>query len=499
MLHKLGPRPRPSMRTTLRRESEFDEPLLGSSLVGRTDLSIAPGAGCSNIESAGASQIEIGVPACGPSSEAEPERVGLQAGSTGPGARNLSFVPGTSTPEDPVRPEDIPTVAATLAPDALSTGREPSERIASMAAGVGGFNIDPPPSRPNRINDGILSADTLLPPSEPCSLAPPTNSSTEQDVVEAKQTGDRTVERMPPRIPRTEANIILKNMRGRWLFDVDHPPRSRWIGKLSLFFSLSAVVGLSTALLVLPDEAPRVAGTAAKISQLSDNPSLSRPPILPTHLVVQNRYGSVNEPIPLGVSLAEASGGESLTVVGLITGSKLSAGTPLGVIGWQLSARDLDKVVVYPPTDFIGVMDVVADLRSAHGQPLDLQLIRLEWTKKEDARLTFEHDRVTRPVRTKPLGPAEIDTLTKRAEEFIAMGEIASAQVLLRRAADAGHAQAALALGMTFDPAFLAKKGVVGFAPDVIQALTWYDKAKSLGSTEASRHFERLVGEIMPR
>jgi TPR repeat protein len=82
----------------------------------------------------------------------------------------------------------------------------------------------------------------------------------------------------------------------------------------------------------------------------------------------------------------------------------------------------------------------------------------------------------------------------KRGEDFLKNGDIASARLILRRAANAGHAQAALALGVTFDPRFLAEQGVLGFAPDVAQARAWYERAAELGSSEAARRLERLPG-----
>jgi hypothetical protein len=88
------------------------------------------------------------------------------------------------------------------------------------------------------------------------------------------------------------------------------------------------------------------------------------------------------------------------------------------------------------------------------------------------------------------LDPDAIATL----ERFLKDGDILSARLLLKRAASAGNAQAALELGMTFDPAFLAERGVVGFAPDVAQARGWYERAAELGSIEASRFLERLAG-----
>jgi TPR repeat protein len=65
---------------------------------------------------------------------------------------------------------------------------------------------------------------------------------------------------------------------------------------------------------------------------------------------------------------------------------------------------------------------------------------------------------------------------------------------LLRQAAGTGNAQAALELGMTFDPVYSETWGAVGFAPDVAQAREWYKRAIKLGSTEASRYLEQLTG-----
>ena len=89
------------------------------------------------------------------------------------------------------------------------------------------------------------------------------------------------------------------------------------------------------------------------------------------------------------------------------------------------------------------------------------------------------------------LNPDEIATLVKVAKDFLRRGDIASARVSLKRAALAGNAQAALELGMTFDQAFLAEWGVLGFTADATQAREWYEKASKLGSTEALQHLAR--------
>ena len=67
--------------------------------------------------------------------------------------------------------------------------------------------------------------------------------------------------------------------------------------------------------------------------------------------------------------------------------------------------------------------------------------------------------------------------LLKRGEELISQGDIAAARLMLTRAAEAGDARSALALGATYDPAVLGKLGVLGVAADVAQARAWYGKA----------------------
>src|SRR5215813_14098454 len=48
------------------------------------------------------------------------------------------------------------------------------------------------------------------------------------------------------------------------------------------------------------------------------------------HLAIQNQKGLTIEPLPLGISVADGSGGETVTVGGLAEGTELSFGTALG-------------------------------------------------------------------------------------------------------------------------------------------------------------------------
>lgn len=83
--------------------------------------------------------------------------------------------------------------------------------------------------------------------------------------------------------------------------------------------------------------------------------------------------------------------------------------------------------------------------------------------------------------------------LIKRGAQFIDAGDFASARVVLRRAAESGNPDAALAMAATYDPAALKRLGVKGLAPDAEKARLWYEKARQLGSQEAPQLLERLA------
>jgi hypothetical protein len=86
----------------------------------------------------------------------------------------------------------------------------------------------------------------------------------------------------------------------------------------------------------------------------------------------------------------------------------------------------------------------------------------------------------------------ELASLLKRGRELIDVGDIASARLLLQRAADAREPQAAFALAGTYDPAVLSRVKAYGIAPDLAMARSWYEKAREFGSSDAQRRLEQL-------
>jgi hypothetical protein len=98
------------------------------------------------------------------------------------------------------------------------------------------------------------------------------------------------------------------------------------------------------------------------------------------------------------------------------------------------------------------------------------------------------------PTTAKPAtNPQEIALLVERGRALFEAGDVAAARLFFRRAANAGDAAAAVAMGATYDPDVLAKRFIRGIEPDAQEARIWYEKARALGSPEGPRRIEMLA------
>ena len=100
-------------------------------------------------------------------------------------------------------------------------------------------------------------------------------------------------------------------------------------------------------------------------------------------LLVQAQNGLTNEPLPLGVAVEHESDGATVTIEGLPNGADLSLGSWSVRYGWTLAAVDLEQTFVGAPTDFVGIMEPTAALRSASGKLLDRQALHFEWRARK--------------------------------------------------------------------------------------------------------------------
>jgi hypothetical protein len=83
-------------------------------------------------------------------------------------------------------------------------------------------------------------------------------------------------------------------------------------------------------------------------------------------------------------------------------------------------------------------------------------------------------------------------TLREAGDVRMLQGDIASARLFYKRAADIGDARAALDLGNSFNPAFLESLGVLGMRGDTVVAARWYRLARLLGDLDAEKALKTL-------
>jgi hypothetical protein len=254
-----------------------------------------------------------------------------------------------------------------------------------------------------------------------------------------------------------------------------------------LIAGCAAVVGLTMISAFQPDaHPPKRTSESIPTAASTVNKAGSEP-----RLVVDVQKAFANEPLSLGVSVDSAAADESLMLAGLALGTRLSAGVPVSEASWQLAPRDLNGVYVYAPKDYVGIMNTAIELLSANQRLIESRAVRLEWIAKSDSPPTKRIEPGVLNARAvQPMSP-ENAVLMEKGQVLIRSGDIASAQLLFQRLANAGIADAALALAATYDPQYLAQHNLIGVAGDETKARSWYQRASELGSVEAGRILAR--------
>jgi hypothetical protein len=309
----------------------------------------------------------------------------------------------------------------------------------------------------------------------------------------------------------------LREPRYRLLNDADNVPDPSLhatkpargpilVGTIS-FSTVAAILFLvwgGIEIMPAPERIPIPSNPAASLDSAMSSglaPAGTSRPITSILIGIQDRQALVNEPIPLGGMLFGA-GEEAIHITGLTEGSRLSAGEKLGPSGWQIPPRDLAGVLVIPPASFIGTMRTVIQLRASGNVSVDTQAASYEWVAKLTDRTATArpqpkaNDASPLIPQAGKLDPQRLAQLVKRGVELLRIGDFAAARLVLRPAAEAGDAEAALLLGATFDPAAVSDLGALGLAPDPNMARVWYQRAMEAGSAEASRRIERLTRTV---
>jgi TPR repeat protein len=76
--------------------------------------------------------------------------------------------------------------------------------------------------------------------------------------------------------------------------------------------------------------------------------------------------------------------------------------------------------------------------------------------------------------------------LITRGDAYVEARDLISARLYFERAAEAGDGRAAVRMGKTFDPAFLARAGIRAMQGHRQQAFFWYQRASDFGDAYAN-------------
>jgi hypothetical protein len=283
----------------------------------------------------------------------------------------------------------------------------------------------------------------------------------------------------PPSLPRTDVaefggDRAIVEMRQRlalepdWIPEPpqdDSPRRHLWPLALQASIALAVAAGAAWVVVSVPEVTQLVRSIVPALSAGARIWTSSRSLVPPSGTISPAAVRSV----AISPAAAQASPPQSAAVPPVPEAREQpDSPTPAS------AAPSIDAANVRPPAD-------------------------LETALAERARQASTREPATATPRAAPdfvtrqLDHDELASMLRRAGDFIKSGDLSSARLLLRRAAEAGSEEAALTLAGTFDPNVLAARGFQDGSADIALARLWYERAAQFGSSEAPRRLRQLA------
>ncbi len=256
-----------------------------------------------------------------------------------------------------------------------------------------------------------------------------------------------------------------------------------------------------------PLQIARTAPTPAEIP-----PTVAQPDGSVQKLSAHDVNGTADAPIKLDIKMADGSDKEEslVSLKGLPPEARLSTGIDVGGGQWLLPPARLKDLTVTLPKGTTGEFGLEVQLLKDDAQtsltdpvPFELQV----GTKPRQGGAIIAPsntgaapaggEQATRlAVLPDEMPQIETDFLTQMlirdGNKLMRDGDIASARKLYEQAAAKGNAEAALAMGRSFDPSYFEKLPVKTGKPDPATAFEWYKKALEGGLVTARVKIDAL-------
>lgn len=204
---------------------------------------------------------------------------------------------------------------------------------------------------------------------------------------------------------------------------------------------------------------------------------------------IQIAAGAGEIPWPITIDAdAKSIAGSKIRIRGLPHGARLSSGAVGSDGSWVVSATEGAALAITPPQGPVSSKLTVM-VEAADGT----KLASID-TMFEISPATLDTGPIAEPANAigKNQSEEKARDLRLQGEERLAVGDVSSARMFFKRAADGGDAQAAVAMGATYDPRLFAALKVHGMSPDREIARKWYQRATDLGSKDAFERIEAL-------
>jgi hypothetical protein len=234
--------------------------------------------------------------------------------------------------------------------------------------------------------------------------------------------------------------------------------------------------------------APTAAQQAAVTATLAPATTLPKHDVEVPHVVLSaptTLEAKAGEEVNFALSLDGNDGMPARSIIsvsGLPQGASFSGGRPYGETEWSLRPDEIGDLKLALPTTAKGEATLIVALTTPDGRDIATNTTTLNIAADPKAGLVV-----------RPHEATLIADLIAHGNKMVEVGYFPGARAYFGRAAEAGSAEAALSMGETFDPSFIANMGAMGTKPDPAQARSWYERAKTLGAEGADLKLAALA------